>query len=125
MISVKLGFVMAGNALAHMPASVLLLMLSALSVREASGITGAEYSAVLFATISFVKMISLNIRPAAKFWKPRPLNVFPVIDLGNILVSVVRPVFVMITHGARFSNKRREESLPALSAGMKHSRQRI
>ncbi|KAJ7421575.1 zinc finger protein 330 [Willisornis vidua] len=34
----------------------------------------AEYLPALFAMISSVKMISLNIKPAAKFWKQRHLN---------------------------------------------------
>lgn len=67
MTSVKLGFATVGNVSAHMPVPVLLLMLSVWSVSEVSGTTEAEYSVVLSVITFSVKMISLNIKPAARF----------------------------------------------------------
>jgi len=65
--SVKPGFAMVGNVLVPMPAPALLLMLSVWSVNEVSGTTEAEYSVVLFVITFSVKMINLNIKPAARF----------------------------------------------------------
>lgn len=124
-ISVKLGYATGGSVSAHMRASALLPMQNVLSVKEVSGITEAECLPVLFATISSVKMTSLSIKPAAKFWKQRHLNVFPVTGLGSIHACVVRLVFVTIMCEVRFSSRKREKSLPALNVAMKLSRQRI
>lgn len=55
-ISVKRGFVMAGSASAHMPVSVLLLMLSVLSVREVSGITVSS-SLALGISVCFIAFV--------------------------------------------------------------------
>lgn len=124
MISVRLGCVMGGSVSAHTRASALLQMQNVLSVKELSGIMEAECLPVLFATISSVKMISLNIKPAAKFWKQRHLNVFPVTGLGSIHACVVRLVSVTITCEVRFLSRKREKSLLALNAATKLSRQR-
>lgn len=67
MTSVKLGCAMEGNVSVHMPVPALLLTLSVLSVNEVYGIMEAEYSVALFAIIFSVKMINLNIKPAARF----------------------------------------------------------
>lgn len=65
--SVKLGFVMGGNVSVRTPVPALSLTLSVWSANEASGTTEAEYSVVRFAITFSVKMISLNIKPAARF----------------------------------------------------------
>lgn len=67
MTSVKLGFATGGSVLAPMPVPVHSLMQSVWNVSEGCGTMEAEYSAVHFAIIFFVKMISLSIKPAAKF----------------------------------------------------------
>lgn len=65
--SVKLGFAMVGNVSVHMPVPALLLMPNVWNVNEVSGTMEAEYSVVLFAITFSVKMINLNIKPAARF----------------------------------------------------------
>lgn len=65
--SVKRGFVTVGNVSVHTPVPALSLRPSVWSANEESGSTEAEYSVVLFAITFSVKMISLNIKPAARF----------------------------------------------------------
>lgn len=65
--SVKPGFVTVGNVSVLMPVPALLPTLSVWNVNEVSGTTEAEYSVVLFAKTFSVKMINLNIKPAARF----------------------------------------------------------
>ena len=63
----KLGSVMVGSVSAHMPVPAHLPMLSVWNVNVVCGTTEAEFSVVLFAITFSVKMISLNIKPAARF----------------------------------------------------------
>lgn len=65
--SVRLGFAMVGSVSAPMPVPALSPMPSVWSVNEVSGTMEAEYSVVLFAITFSVKMINLNIKPAARF----------------------------------------------------------
>lgn len=65
--SVKLGFAMEGSVLARMPVPAHSQMQNVWNVSEGYGTMEAEYSAVRFVIIFFVKMISLSIKPAAKF----------------------------------------------------------
>lgn len=65
--SVKLGFAMEGSVLAHMPVPAHSRMQNVWNVSEGYGTMEAGYSAVRFVIIFFVKMISLSIKPAAKF----------------------------------------------------------
>lgn len=125
MISVKPGCVTGGSVSAPTRVCALWQMRSALSVKEVSGTMEAEYLPVLFAMISSVKMISLNIKPAAKFWKQRHLNVSPVTGWGSIPACVARLVFVTIMCEVRFSSRKKGKSLLALNVAMKLSRQRI
>ena len=63
----KLGSVMVGSVSAHMPVPAHLPMLSVWNVNVVCGTTEAEFSVVLFDITFSVKMISLNIKPAARF----------------------------------------------------------
>lgn len=67
MTSAKLGSVMVGSVSAHTPVPARLPMLSVWNVNGVCGTTEAEFSVVLFAITFSVKMISLNIKPAARF----------------------------------------------------------
>lgn len=67
MTSVKLGFVMVGSVSAHMPVPAPLQMRNVWNVNEVSGTMEAEYSVALFVKTFSVKMINLNIKPAARF----------------------------------------------------------
>ena len=65
--SVKLGFATEGSVLAPMPVPAHSPMQNVWNVSAGSGTMEAEYSAVRFVIIFLVKMISLSIKPAAKF----------------------------------------------------------
>ena len=73
--SVKLGYVMAENALQHMPVYALFKMLCVLNVKEVYGIMVEEFSNVHFAQTTCVKTISLNTRPPVKFWNQKTSSV--------------------------------------------------
>lgn len=97
-------------------------MPTASSVSAVSGIMEGESSAVPSVRTSYVRMISLSTRQAARFFKQKPSNVFPVINWDNTPVCGVRLVTVMITLRVKSSNRRREKVLRVPNVVTRHRR---
>lgn len=100
-------------------------MPTASSVSAVSGIMEGESSAVPSVRTSYVRMISLSTRQAARFFKQKHSNVFPVINWDNTPVCGVRLVTVMITLRVKSSNRRKEKVLRVPNVVTRHRRPKI